>query len=98
MLLLDGDAGGGKEWLSLGEGPLLEALAWREGLLGSDRIVEQTLSVTNWSRCKLTQVSLSSSFVQVGTHNFSILSVSMPCDGSENLHPLMVPRGLGLAF
>lgn len=50
MLLLDGDAGGGGGMGIPGGGPLLEELAWREGLLGSDGIVEQTLSVTNWSQ------------------------------------------------
>lgn len=34
---------GGEEWVFCGGGPLLEELAWREGLLGSDRIVKQTI-------------------------------------------------------
>lgn len=41
---------GGEERVSCRGGLLLEELAWREGLLGSDGIVEQTLSAINWSQ------------------------------------------------
>lgn len=67
MLLLDGDAGG-REGIDYPGG------AGRTTLGGTGRAylaVTELLSKHCWSRCELTQVSLSSFFVQVGTHTLA---------------------------
>lgn len=55
--------------------PAGEDRSWRNwlggGLLGSDGIVDDAVSDKLESGCELTQVSLSSSFVQVGTYTLA---------------------------